>query len=88
MSFYKIQKNFKLEKVKSRNKNKSTDQTYKNILNLNAGIYIATPIFLGLVFGYYLDIYFGKKPIFIVLFIIIGTFCSFYNLFKLIKDNS
>lgn len=52
---------------------------------LNSGMYIATPIFLGLVIGYVADGYFKTKPLFILIFIIGGAVSAFYNLYKLTK---
>lgn len=68
---------------------KKTKKINKNLLSINSlniGAYLITPILLGVFIGYNLDIYLNSKPIFILLFILLGTFSSFYNLFKLTKE--
>lgn len=52
---------------------------------MNSGMYIATPILLGVAIGYFGDKYFHTKPILLLLFLLIGVVASFYNLYKLAK---
>lgn len=80
----------KLDLINSTSK-KGTNKSNKNvnflsINSLNIGAYLITPILLGVFIGYNLDIYLNSKPIFILFFILLGTFSSFYNLFKLTKE--
>lgn len=80
----------KLDLINSTSK-KETHKNNKNlnfmsINTLNIGVYLITPILLGVFIGYNLDIYLKSKPVFIILFILLGTFSSFYNLFKLTKE--
>lgn len=80
----------KLDLINSTPK-KEANQNRKNpnfmsINSLNIGAYLITPILLGVFIGYNLDIYLNSKPIFILFFILLGTFSSFYNLFKLTKE--
>lgn len=53
---------------------------------LNAGMYLATPILLGVFVGYQLDKYFDTKPIWLLVLLLFGTVSSFYNLWKLSKE--
>ncbi len=53
---------------------------------LNIGFYLLVPILLGVFLGYNMDIWFNSKPFFLVLFLILGTISSFYNLWKLTKE--
>jgi len=53
---------------------------------LNAGMYLATPLLLGVFFGYQLDRYFRTAPLWMIIFILLGTISSFYNLWKLSKQ--
>ena len=80
----------KLELIKStanRKANKKiNNQNFLSINSLNIGTYLITPILLGVFIGYNLDIYLKSKPLFILVFILLGTFSSFYNLFKLTKE--
>ncbi len=68
------------DKVKHINKQKN------NIVYFDIGLYLVIPIFAGILLGQYLDGITNKKPFFTLLFIILGTIITFYNLFKLIKD--
>ena len=52
------------------------------------GFYLMTPLLLGVAVGYFLDRRFGTKPGFVVAGIIFGTISSFYNLWKIIKEQS
>lgn len=67
---------------------KKREKTHWGDLNpayLNVGIYLATPILLGSFIGYQLDIRFHSKPTYFMIFLILGTASSFYNLWKLTK---
>jgi len=89
-NFYQIENKFIIKKINDKiNKKSSKDKLkfFNDISNLNLGIYILVPIFLGLIIGYNLDKYNNKKSFFIVIFIILGVICSFYNLFKLVKES-
>ncbi len=47
------------------------------------GINLITPILVFLLIGIMIDKWTGKKPLFTVLFIFIGAFVSFYNIYKI-----
>lgn len=51
---------------------------------MNAGVYMLTPILLGLAIGYGTDMYFKTKPVWTIILLLAGMVSSFYNLFKLI----
>lgn len=53
---------------------------------LNAGMYLATPILLGVFFGYQLDKRFSTAPFWLLTLLLLGTVSSFYNLWKLSKQ--
>ena len=87
-SYLKIDQKFNLSNTITTT-NKKTKKINKNLLSINSlniGAYLITPILLGVFIGYNLDIYLNSKPIFILLFILLGTYSSFYNLFKLTKE--
>lgn len=48
---------------------------------------LIVPILLGVIGGYYLDIQFGKKPIFTLIGFTLGIITVIYNLYLLIKSN-
>lgn len=52
----------------------------------SVGYYLVTPLLVGVFFGLSMDAYFHTKPIFLIVFLIIGVTGVFYNLYKVIKD--
>lgn len=54
------------------------DPTY-----LNLGMYLATPLLLGVFLGTYLDNRLGTKPIVTLVLIGLGLVSTFYNLYKI-----
>jgi len=61
-------------------------QKILDISNFGIGYYIIAPIIVGVFLGLGLDSWFETKPYFFFFFLIFGTASSFYNLFKLSKD--
>lgn len=45
------------------------------------GILMATPIFMCTLFGYWLDTKLGTQGLFLILFILVGVYAAFRNLF-------
>ncbi len=58
----------------------------KGLIHLNIGFYLIVPILLGVFVGYRLDLWFDTKPFFVLLFIVLGLISSFYNLWKLVRE--
>ncbi|MDP3974560.1 MAG: AtpZ/AtpI family protein [bacterium] len=87
-NYLKIDQKFNLSSTKTTTKKMTTkiNKSLLSINSLNIGAYLITPILLGVFIGYNLDIYLNSKPIFILFFILLGTYSSFYNLFKLTKE--
>lgn len=56
-----------------------------DLMNMNVGYNLATPILVGVIIGLTLDSHFHSKPVFTVAFIFLGAVSSFYNLFRIIK---
>lgn len=50
---------------------------------MNIGVYIVVPLVAGVFIGVYLDKWLNTKPLFVLVFILLGTIASFYNLFKI-----
>lgn len=75
----------KIKKERLRKKNTLQTEQF-NFRYLNIGYYILTPILLGVFLGLGLDYWLNTKPLFISIFIFLGTVASFYNLIKLLKD--
>jgi F0F1-type ATP synthase assembly protein I len=72
---------------KPRKGSKNTSSSFDPNL-MNMGMYLSAPILLGLLIGFFFDTYFHTKPVFIVLFLAVGTVSSFYNLIKIAKKSS
>lgn len=51
------------------------------------GIYIAIPILLGLTIGIFLDNLFRVRPMFTLVLLFFGTVGSFYNIYRIFKEN-
>ena len=75
-----------IQKVFPKNKREKKDFRALDLTYLNIGFYLITPILLGVLLGYNLDVWFKSKPYFLILFLILGTLSSFYNLWKLTKE--
>lgn len=84
--FFKINREGNLKKVDGISKTTKFKKKDFNYNYLNLGYYIITPIFLGALIGVGLDRWFGTKPFFTAIFISLGTIGTFYNLFKLARD--
>lgn len=68
-----------------REKKKQRNQTAV-FANLNVGAYLIVPILLGVFIGYQLDSRLKTKPLFLIVFLLLGTVSTFYNLIKLTKE--
>jgi len=55
--------------------------------NSSIGYYVVAPLLLGVFIGFGLDKYFSSKPLFTIVFLLIGVVATFYNLRKLIKES-
>lgn len=54
--------------------------------NFSIGFYILTPIILGVFLGLAIDNWLKTQPIFFIFFLVLGTLSSFYNIFRLSKN--
>lgn len=52
---------------------------------LGLGWYVAICVVVGVVAGVFLDGYFGTKPIFTLLGVLLGTVAAFYGLYKMVS---
>lgn len=57
-----------------------------NPIYFSLGFYLLIPILLGIFLGIRIDKWLETKPFFTFLFIALGTISSFYNLWKLTKQ--
>ena len=70
----------------SKLRKKTTPQKGFDLRNLNVGYYILVPMIGGILIGSLLDNQFKSKPLFIGIFLFLGTIAGFYNLIKLLKE--
>jgi len=93
--YFKIDKSFYLQKVdkiefeKKLVKNISKKSFWdKNPLEkyLDIGYYLLISIIIFLLIGIYFDKFFKTKPFWVIFFLFLGVFSSFYNLYRLTKE--
>lgn len=72
-----------VEKTAGDNKEKENLLLAKS---LNIGYYLVIPLLLGVFFGVGIDAHFGTKPVFTIVFLILGVVSTFYNLFTIVTD--
>ncbi len=82
---FKIIEHDKIEKITG--KKKSAGNNLLLAKSLNIGYYLITPLLLGVFFGYWIDKILRTKPVFLLIFLILGIVSSFYNLWKLTQEN-
>jgi len=56
--------------------------------DLNLGYYLVTPIVLGVFFGLFLDNLLKSGKLFFIIFFPLGIIGTFYNLYKIYKDDA
>ncbi len=85
---YQIDQNFNKKILKKGIKKKQKNNNLISLAkSLNIGYYIISPIFLGILIGLFLDRFFKTSNFYLDLFFFIGIIGSFYNLFRLTKEN-
>ncbi|MBI2049754.1 AtpZ/AtpI family protein [Candidatus Roizmanbacteria bacterium] len=75
-----------IQRAFPKNKSRKRGSGALDLTYLNIGFYLITPILLGVLLGYNMDVWFKSKPFFLILFLVLGTLSSFYNLWKLTKE--
>jgi F0F1-type ATP synthase assembly protein I len=80
-------KNFNLHHISE--PKKKTIKVNNSLLakNLNLGYYLVTPIIFGVFFGLFLDNRLKTKKLFFIIFFSLGIIGTFYNLYKIYKDD-
>ena len=81
--------NKRLEKLKNSNlkiKNQKKNKNFKDLgVYLKSGIELISAIIVALVIGIFLDNYFQSKPIFLIIFLILGFAAGIMNVFRSVK---
>lgn len=82
-----IEKNNFSQKTKTEKPKQNFKQHFLIAKSLNIGYYLITPLLLGVFFGLLIDNFLKTKPFFTIILIIFGVVASFYNLWKVAKEN-
>lgn len=86
MAGYSIGKNWDIE-TNTKPMRTQGSKPGNKLLMQDVGIYLMTPILLGVIGGVFLDKKFDTKPIWTLALIFFGMAASFYNLWRLLKTN-
>ncbi len=81
----KINEHFEIAPQIIKKKKTGEKEFWLNPMLYNVGIYLMTPILLGVFIGFTLDRILKTKPFFVIIFILLGTIGSFYNFWKIAK---
>ncbi len=75
-----------LKKLNSKIKNKGKNKDFKDFgVYLKSGVELVSAIIVALVIGVFLDNYFQSKPIFLIIFLILGFAAGIMNVFRSVK---
>jgi len=80
-------KNFNLHNVSRPKKKIIKSDNFDLAKNLNLGYYLVTPMIFGIFFGLFLDNLLKTGKLFFIMFFLIGIIGTFYNLYKIYKDD-
>ena len=72
-----------LKKLNSRIKNKEKNKDFG--VYLKSGVELVSAIIIALVIGIFLDNYFQSKPIFLIIFLILGFAAGIMNVYRSVK---
>lgn len=81
----KINEHFEVAPQIIEKKKVEQKEFWLNPMLYNVGIYLMTPILIGVFIGYTLDKALKTKPFFVIIFILLGTVGTFYNFWKIAK---
>jgi F0F1-type ATP synthase assembly protein I len=85
--FLGFDKNFNLHHISKPEKKIIKSNNSLLAKNLNLGYYLITPIIFGVFFGLFLDNQLKTKKLFLIIFFSLGIVGTFYNLYKIYKDD-
>ena len=81
--------NKRLENLKNLNSKIKNQKKNKNIkdfgVHLKSGVELVSAIIIALVIGIFLDNYFQSKPIFLIIFLILGFAAGIMNVYRSVK---
>ena len=75
-----------LKKANSKIKNQKKNKNFKDFgVYLKSGVELVSAIIVALVIGVFLDNYFQSKPIFLIIFLILGFAAGIMNVYRSVK---
>ena len=75
-----------LKKLNSKTKNQKKNKNFKDFgIYLKSGVELVSAIIVALVIGVFLDNYFQSKPIFLIIFLILGFGAGIMNVYRSVK---
>ncbi len=81
--------NKRLQGFKKKNLNKNNLKKNKNLKDINivfkSGIELVSPVIVAVFIGIFLDNYFQSKPVFLIIFLILGFSAGIINVFRAVK---
>lgn len=83
---YSIDKVGNKKEIEYEVKKKKKEDLSEMVRYSSIGYYLITPLLIAICGGLWIDDYLRTRPLFTVVFIIIGTIATFYNLFKLVNE--
>ncbi|OGK16051.1 hypothetical protein A2690_01380 [Candidatus Roizmanbacteria bacterium RIFCSPHIGHO2_01_FULL_39_12b] len=85
---FKIDSNLSLKKKEPyKDKKEEQDSFFALAKYSSIGYYLVTPLLVGVFFGLLIDKLIKSSPYGVLFGLLLGTFATFYNLFKLTKEN-
>ena len=75
----------KIEEKQKKNKRSQNNNKQGYSLGLKISMDLVSSIIAGTLIGLGIDKFFSTKPIFFIIFLLLGIITGFYNLFKSIK---
>ena len=79
--------NFNIHKVSGPKKKVEKNNDFNIAKNINIGYYLITPMIFGIFFGLFLDKLLKTGKIFFIILFSVGIIGTFYNLYKIYKDD-
>jgi ATP synthase protein I len=64
---------------------KLSEYDEKTSFGMRVGIELFAGVMVGAIIGYFFDEVFGTMPIFLIIFIILGAFAGFWNVYKVVS---
>lgn len=85
--YFSFDKSFNLHNIGEPKKKALRNKNFDLAKNLNLGYYLVTPMIVGVFLGLFFDKLLKTGKVFFIIFFSIGIAGTFYNLYKIYKDD-